>query len=222
MAAERMHNLLLISRDAVIRPRNLAIAALLVLTVAAAVFIALLVDHSGSSGHLGPVTVSSQPSRPSGVDSGAGPGSGGRTNQSPTAAGSRGGNHHSRWHRLSRIYPGTILQNPEAVVSDEVMLPIVNGWTAQDHHGVTQVDAGRAADSKMTGLFAIYRERISPFDITTDVVRVPGSGAVTITRAPLGRNVVTSAQRHGNIEFRGASGVTGTLHLKDDSVTLNP
>jgi hypothetical protein len=45
---------------------------------------------------------------------------------------------------------------------------------------------------------------------------------VKITRAPLGRDVITSSQWHGNLKFKGTKGVTGTLHLRDDSITLDP
>jgi hypothetical protein len=34
--------------------------------------------------------------------------------------------------------------------------------------------------------------------------------------------VVRWAQKRGNIEFNGANGITGTLHLADDTVTVNP
>jgi hypothetical protein len=51
-------------------------------------------------------------------------------------------------------------------------------------------------------------------------VDVKDSGPVTITSAPTGHNVGTSAQKTGEIQFRGANGVTGTLHLSNDTVSV--
>jgi hypothetical protein len=50
---------------------------------------------------------------------------------------------------------------------------------------------------------------------------IPGSGPVRITSAPLGHKVMTSAQRHGSLRFRGKSGITGALYLKNDTVTIS-
>ena len=49
---------------------------------------------------------------------------------------------------------------------------------------------------------------------------VPGAGTLRIVRAPEGAAVATSAQRNGELEFIGSRGVRGTLHLSDDSVTI--
>jgi hypothetical protein len=43
---------------------------------------------------------------------------------------------------------------------------------------------------------------------------------VTITDAPTGRKVGSSAQKDGVLRFRGAKGVTGTLHLSNDTVSV--
>jgi hypothetical protein len=53
-------------------------------------------------------------------------------------------------------------------------------------------------------------------------IRIAGAGVVRITKAPLGRAVVSWAGRRGNIHFTSASGISGTLHLKDCTVTLTP
>jgi len=49
---------------------------------------------------------------------------------------------------------------------------------------------------------------------------VKDSGRLRITKAPIGAGVEESAQRDGEIEFVGARGVRGTLHLSDDTVSL--
>ena len=36
-----------------------------------------------------------------------------------------------------------------------------------------------------------------------------------------GRSVVTWAQRRGNLDFVGERGVSGTLHLRNDTVSIN-
>jgi hypothetical protein len=53
-------------------------------------------------------------------------------------------------------------------------------------------------------------------------VKVPGAGALEITKAPLGRKVEVWAQKRGNLHFTSKNGIDGTLHLKDDSITLGP
>ena len=53
-------------------------------------------------------------------------------------------------------------------------------------------------------------------------VKIPGCGPVRITEAPLGAKVRHWAQRRGNLRFKcKKSGATGTLHLKDVTVTLD-
>jgi hypothetical protein len=53
-----------------------------------------------------------------------------------------------------------------------------------------------------------------------EVVNVSGAGALKITRAPLGTEVIGWAQRRGDLQFTSVSGIGGTLHLRDDSVDL--
>ena len=50
---------------------------------------------------------------------------------------------------------------------------------------------------------------------------VPGAGALRITDAPLGREVARWAPRQAELRFTSRNGITGTLDLKDDSVTLD-
>lgn len=128
--------------------------------------------------------------------------------------------HRSRLDLLS-IVKAQMEPTAAALVSEMDMPKVTNGWTVEDHYQTTSIAAG-GAPRPSDGMFAIYRARVRPFSIATDLVKVPGSGTVTITKAPLGRGVATSAQDRGEFEFKGETGVTGTLHLKDDTVTLNP
>ena len=118
--------------------------------------------------------------------------------------------------------------SPDTGVQSSTMPRVTNGWEAHDGYRSTLVAAGVKArpfnpDGPLTtGLFSILRVRLKPFDQSGDLVEIPGAGTLKITKAPLGRNVASAAQKQGKIEFTSANGVTGTLHLKDDTVTLNP
>jgi hypothetical protein len=127
-----------------------------------------------------------------------------------------------RYKLLPRVEPAKIVPDPEPVVPADVLNPIVNGWRAGDRRGITLVEAGLAGDdpSGTTGRFVIFRERERPFAQNVDVVDVGGSGGLRITGAPTGTRAARSAQRRGRIEFESKRGVTGTLDLRHDRVTL--
>jgi hypothetical protein len=98
-----------------------------------------------------------------------------------------------------------------------------NGWEAASRIRSTLVCAGAAGDDgKSLGRFLILRQNYRWDTQQVTHVDVPKAGTLEITEAPLGRHVVTTAQRHGNLAFEGTKGVTGILHLKDDSATLDP
>jgi hypothetical protein len=106
-------------------------------------------------------------------------------------------------------------------VSTEVFIP-VNGWRVGDRRTSTIVCAGGAGvgEARSKGEFVILRTNDTRGTQGMNAVYVHGSGPIKITRAPMGPKVVTSAQ-HGDLEFTSAKGITGTLHLGDDTVTLN-
>jgi hypothetical protein len=124
-------------------------------------------------------------------------------------------------HHDGLISGGKLFGPGLGFVSSEVMEPETSGWEVSSEGGNTIVVAGADARHPSVGLFNIIRTYY-PSQQKADGVSVPGTGAVTITKAPLGRKIVVSAQKHGNLEFKSKSGITGTLHLKDDTVTLNP
>jgi hypothetical protein len=123
---------------------------------------------------------------------------------------------------LPRVEPAKIVPDPDPVVPADVLNPIVNGWRAGDRRGITLVEAGLAGNdpSGTKGRFVIFRERERPFAQNVDLVDVRGSGKLRITGAPTGRRAARSAQRRGKIEFASKRGVTGTLDLRHDRVTL--
>lgn len=129
---------------------------------------------------------------------------------------------------LPHIEPAQIFPNADPIVSDDVMTDLTNGWTVESHRRATLIIAGLAGTGpsgshRSKGRVAILREhyyRCRQPRSTLDLVDVPHAGAVTITRAPLGRKVVTTAQRRGVFWFVGRQGVHGKLHLKDGTVTI--
>jgi hypothetical protein len=127
-----------------------------------------------------------------------------------------------RYKLLPRVEPARIVPDPDPIVPADVLDPIVNGWRAGDRRGITLVEAGLAGDdpSGTTGRFVIFRERERPFAQDVHLVDVRGSGPLRITEAPTGPRAARSAQRRGMIEFTSKRGVTGTLDLRHDRVTL--
>lgn len=146
-----------------------------------------------------------------------------RASVSPTAGSRDERRSQDGYSLLPRVEPARIIPDPDPVVPADVLQPIVNGWRAGDHRGITLVEAGLAGDdaSGTTGRFVVFRERERPFAQNVDVVDVAGAGALRITGAPTGRRAGHRAQRRGKIEFVGEKGVTGTLHLAHDRITLH-
>jgi phage portal protein BeeE len=99
--------------------------------------------------------------------------------------------------------------------------PVTNSWRVSDHKTFTAVYAGANPQHRDNGRLVVFRQDFIHVKQTSHDVNVPGSGPVTITSAPTGKKVGTSAQRNGEIQFRGANGVTGTLHLSNDTVTVS-
>ena len=130
------------------------------------------------------------------------------------------------WSLLPNVQPAKLLPDPDPPVSAQVLDPVVNGWIVGNHHGTTTVDAGLSGDDPSTtkGRIVIWRSRFSrhhPPRTRTTIVDVPGAGALRITDAPLGREVARWAPRQAELRFTSRNGITGTLDLKDDSVTLD-
>jgi hypothetical protein len=114
--------------------------------------------------------------------------------------------------------PARIVSDPEPAGANSGLQHIVNEWRVGTRREETFVSAG-------PGRFVITRE--SPchprYNLKHgDAVYVPGAGALKITKAPLGPKVVNWAQKRGNLQFTSKNGISGTLHLKDDTVSLSP
>jgi hypothetical protein len=123
---------------------------------------------------------------------------------------------------MHHTYPGHILRHGLAVggpVQPAELWPVTNGWEISDHNTLTAVYAGADPQRHSTGRLVIFRQNFVRVTQTSDRVDVPGAGPLEITRAPQGRNAQTTAQRSGSLEFSGRNGTSGTLHLKNDTVT---
>ena len=123
-------------------------------------------------------------------------------------------------HAAKQTIPAEIDEKPQGFVSSDLLRPLVNAWRTSSHDRLTEVDAGALATDKSIGALAIFRHEFASSQQYVVLVKVKDSGALRITGAPLGRKAGTSAQDSGEIDFVGARGVRGTLHLSDDTVSL--
>jgi len=117
--------------------------------------------------------------------------------------------------------PAAIVDHPQGFVSSDVLRPVVNGWRTSSTETFTEVDAGAVAYDRSTGALAIFRHDFVEIAQSSNLIKVKDSGPLTITKAPEGKGVEEFAQEDGEIEFEGKTGVTGTLDLSDDSVSLS-
>ncbi|HYH61664.1 MAG TPA: hypothetical protein VD766_07330 [Solirubrobacterales bacterium] len=131
---------------------------------------------------------------------------------------------------MPKEVPAEIVEDPEPVVSSDVMPTLENAWRVGSHTEYTWVFAGSAGLDSQTGEPApdgriiVTREtyrRDRPTTPTMQTIDVPGSGPLRISAAPLGRRVTEDAHHSATVQFEGASGVTGTLDLGTSSVELD-
>jgi hypothetical protein len=124
--------------------------------------------------------------------------------------------------------PAEIIQDPDPVVSEYVMAPLVNAWRAGSTRELTWVYAGAAGPDPSTGessagRLLVIREHYSrdrPPATSTEQIDIAGSGPLRIVDAPKGDRAVDSAHDAGVITFASASGATGSLDLSSGSVRI--
>jgi hypothetical protein len=117
--------------------------------------------------------------------------------------------------------PAKILGSDVPVPISPALLRTTNGWVTSDGHDLTAVYAGAAGDDSTVGRFVVVRQDLDAGDQTVDSVDVGKTGAITISAAPQGSAVETSAQV-GQITFSSENGSTGSLDLgNNDAVDLN-
>jgi hypothetical protein len=194
------------------------------MTIAGLIALAVAGCGSGSTSTSAPTTTTTNAGN---VDHGkaAGPGSG--PGAPPVT---RASHPHKHPHQgppgseMHRTYAGRII-GPELAGNGPVqpaeLWPVTNGWRISDHRTFTGVYAGAVPSHRSIGRLVIFRQNFIRVTQTSDRVNVPGSGPLRITSAPRGKTDQTSAQRTGTLRFEGANGTTGTLHLTNDTVTVN-
>jgi hypothetical protein len=198
---------------------------------AAAVAVSAGMSACGGSGGSTPTTTTT-------TNAGAPPGGGGGGGGSKNPGGGGPGappkartKHPGPRHRhqgppgtkMQHTYASRIVGHGASVggpIQPAELWPVTNSWRVSDHKTFTAVYAGANPDHHGTGRLVVFRQDYVHVKQTAQDVDVDGSGPVTITSAPTGPDVGTSAQQNGEIRFRGASGVTGTLHLSNDTVRV--
>jgi hypothetical protein len=107
----------------------------------------------------------------------------------------------------------------------DAVLPIVNGWSVYGRRQLISVRAGRDAldESGEGGRISVYREDFChPNRTDSTSIAIPNAGAVKITRAPTGPDVIAAEMaRSGRLRFSGRHGLSGTLYLGDRTISLD-
>jgi hypothetical protein len=196
---------------------------------AAAIAVAVCVSACGGAGSSTTTTTTTNAGAPpeGGGGGGSGNAGGGGPGAPPKARTSHPGPRHGHQGppgtRMHHTYAGQIVGHGASVggpIQPAELWPVTNSWRVSDHKSFTAVYAGANPDHHETGRLVVFRQDFVHVKQTAQDVDVHGSGPVTITSAPTGHGVGTSAQRDGEIRFRGANGVTGTLHLSNNTVSL--
>lgn len=115
-----------------------------------------------------------------------------------------------------RPVPAVMLDASSPPISPS-LVRVKNGWMVSNGKHLVAVYAGEAGDNPSNGRFVIIRQNLEAGTQDQKVVTVKGTGAITITTAPLGPAVVSTAQ-HAQLGYRGASGARGRLDLATDTV----
>jgi hypothetical protein len=198
---------------------------------AAAVAVTVGVSACGSGGSSTTSSTTTNAAKPPSGGGGGGGGAkqngGGGPGAPPKARTKHPGSRHTH-----QGPPGTKMQHTYAArivghgaseggpIQPAELWPVTNSWRVSDHKTFTAVYAGADPDRHDTGRLVVFRQDFVHVKQTASDVDVKGSGPVTITAAPTGRSVGSSAQQNGEIQFRGANGTTGTLHLSNDTVSV--
>jgi hypothetical protein len=114
--------------------------------------------------------------------------------------------------------PADIVADPTPLFSSDELWPLANAWGAETRRRLTAVQAGADPNDPSVGVLGIFRQNFVRVRQTAQLIRVPGTGPLEITKAPTGKGERRSAQRQGIVEFSGAGGITGALDLADDTV----
>jgi hypothetical protein len=114
--------------------------------------------------------------------------------------------------------PARMLDSGVPVPIPPSVLRVRNGWLVSDGRTLVAVYAGAAGDDASTGRLVIVRQDLVAGRQTESTLDEGSTGALTITAAPLGSAVETSAQT-GSLLVRTAGGRTLRLDLGAGTLT---
>lgn len=134
---------------------------------------------------------------------------------------SKHGRSQPTGHTMEQTAPAAIDPKPQSFASADLLRPS-NAWRTSSTQRFTEVDAGALAHDSSIGALFIFRHEYARARQEVELLKVIGSGALRITKAPEGAKVEASAQENGEIAFVGSRGVRGTLHLENDTISLSP
>jgi hypothetical protein len=181
--------------------------------MAAVVLAAAALGVTGTIGSCGPGATSSESSSTVGEPPGPGP----RHSSTPPVAARN--EHH-------RSGPVNAKMADVSFASSAVEWPQNGGWRAETRHSGAVVIVVVGGDARSAHRGHPPRNGWIEIDAEAKLVPshppiiLPGTGAITLSKAPTGTGLPRSTFR-ADIAFMSQSGITGTIHLKDETVTLN-
>ena len=114
--------------------------------------------------------------------------------------------------------PARMLDPDAPVPISPSVLQVRNGWLVSDGSTLVAVYAGAAGDDPSVGRLVIVRQNVVAGTQTIRTVDAGATGALTITSAPLGSAVETSAQT-ATIRVRTGDGGALSLDLGAETVS---
>jgi hypothetical protein len=114
--------------------------------------------------------------------------------------------------------PGRYLPHMRQGPFSPQILQFTRAWQVSNGRTVVAVYAGVNPAQASDGRIIIFRQDILAGTQSQVMINVAGSGALTITKAPLGVRAERSGQT-GVLTVRGANGTTYTLHLATNSIS---
>lgn len=114
--------------------------------------------------------------------------------------------------------PGRMLRADAPVPIAPSILQVRNGWLVSNGKTLVAVYAGAAGNDPSVGRVVIVRQDLAAGEQTVHVVDGGRTGGLTVTAAPLGAAVETSAQT-GSLRLRAAHGRFLTLDLGTSKVS---
>jgi hypothetical protein len=122
---------------------------------------------------------------------------------------------------MTESTPAHLVADPEGFFSTSLIYPLHNEWVAADRRHFTAVDAGADPIDPTTGVLGVFHQNYVTVTQTQRTIRLPGTGALTLTEAPTGSARAAIGGRAEPLRFTSESGATGTLDPDDATVTVD-